>query len=725
MIDGGAQYVDSGGSAVTTTVNSGGVQYVGTRGLAISTIIASGATQYVESGAAASDSTVNSGGYEFLSSGGTASGTAVNSGGYEVIFSGGTATDTTLNSGGTIDVRYLPYVKGGSASVNALTDVITVSEGLQIYSQKLSGNYALYSFLISDDGAGGTDIRIGSPAPSGLSFTVAADKGAAGDTFTVAGHGGVGDRVTLYDSATAIGTAAVAASGAWSITTAKPLAIGAHSLSAREMDVVGNASPPSSSQSIRVNNMTPFNQVVFTGTAGKDNFTGGAGNDIFEFSTVNLANADIAKGGGGTNYLVMTTPGTVNAGGVSGVEIYELGNDAADSLTLANANFAGVTGSSILVYGGNDGNTVNAAALTGANRIIAVGGAGKDVFTGGAGNDYFYFSAANLASTDTVAGGGGTNYLVMTTAGTVDAGGVSGVEYYYLANGGANSLTLANANFTGVTGSSITIYGGNDGNTINASALTGANRVIAVGGAGKDVFTGGAGNDYFYFSAANLANTDIVKGGGGTNTLVMTTAGTVDAGGVSGVEDYYLGNGGANSLTLANANFTGVTGSSITIYGGNDGNTINAAALTGANRVIVHAGAGADTLTGGAGNDVFYAGGDTKMTGGLGANEFAFSAAGKNTIADFAASATNEIAFSNAGFALGQSGASATPKALPTSLFTSDATGAFTAATQRFAYDAANGDLYYSASGTTASEHLVATLTNHPTLAASHLFFIT
>ena len=83
----------------------------------------------------------------------------------------------------------------------------------------------------------------------------------------------------------------------------------------------------------------------------------------------------------------------------------------------------------------------------------------------------------------------------------------------------------------------------------------------------------------------------------------MTTAGTVDADGVSGVEDYYLGNGGANSLTLANANFTGVTGSSITIYGGNDGNTVNAAALTGADRVIVYAGTGADTLTGGAGNE--------------------------------------------------------------------------------------------------------------------------
>ena len=255
--------------------------------------------------------------------------------------------------------------------------------------------------------------------------------------------------------------------------------------------------------------------------------------------------------------------------------------------------------------------------------------------------------------------------------------------------------------------------------------MTGANRIIAVGGVGKDVFTGGAGNDYFYFTAANLANTDTVMGGGGTNYLVMTTPGTVDAGGVSGVEYYYLANDGANSLTLTSANFT--PGEGITIFDGNGGNTVSdASLLPGQGHIIVHAGAGADTLTGGGGNDIFYAGGDTKMTGGLGANEFAFSAPGNNnTIADFAASAANEIAFSNAGFALGESGASATPKLLPAGLFVSDATGAFSAPTQRFAYGTANGDLYYSASGTTASEHLVATLTNHPTLGASQLFFIT
>ena len=300
-------------------------------------------------------------------------------------------------------------------------------------------------------------IKTSAPAPSGLSYAVAADKGGSGDTMTVAGKGEVGDTVTLYNGTTTIGSAAVAAAGTWSIITASPLAIGAHSLSAHEVDVAANTSPASPAQSITIDSATSDNEVVFVGNPGIDDFTGGPGNDYFYFSAANLANSDIVKGGGGTNYLVMTSSGTVNAGGVSGVEDYYLGNGAANSLTLANANFTGVTGSSITVYGGNAGNTVNAAALTGANRIIAVGGAGKDVLTGGAGNDYFYFSAANLANTDTVAGGGGTNYLMMTTAGTVAAGGVSGVEVYELANGGANSLTLANANFAGVTGASIRV----------------------------------------------------------------------------------------------------------------------------------------------------------------------------------------------------------------------------------------------------------------------------
>jgi Ca2+-binding RTX toxin-like protein len=116
------------------------------------------------------------------------------------------------------------------------------------------------------------------------------------------------------------------------------------------------------------------------------------------------------------------------------------------------------------------------------------------------------------------------------------------------------------------------------------------------------------------------------------------------------------------------------------------------------------------------------------MTGKAGANQFVFSAPGaSNTIVDFGASSTNELVFSNSGFSLGQSGANATPQALPTTLFASNSTGAFGTTAQRFAYDTANGQLLYDAQGSASGStpQLVATLTGHPAIsAATQLFFV-
>ena len=192
----------------------------------------------------------------------------------------------------------------------------------------------------------------------------------------------------------------------------------------------------------------------------------------------------------------------------------------------------------------------------------------------------------------------------MTTAGTVAAGGVSGVETYTLANGGGEQpdprqRQLHRGDRQRRSGSMAAMP------ATPSMRRRAANRVIMVGGAGKDMFTGGAGSDIFMFTAATLAATDTVVGGGGNDYLDMTTAGTVAAGGVSGVEVYELANGAANSLSLVNANFTGVTGASITVYGGTAGNTVNASALTAPNRVVMVGGAGKDVFTGGAGNDVF------------------------------------------------------------------------------------------------------------------------
>ena len=136
------------------------------------------------------------------------------------------------------------------------------------------------------------------------------------------------------------------------------------------------------------------------------------------------------------------------------------------------------------------------------------------------------------------------------------------------------------------------------------------------------------------------------------------------------------------------------------------------------------------SLTGGAGNDVFYAGGDTTMTGGNGTNQFVFTLPGRAATRSpiSSASPTNELVFSNSGFNLGLGGASSTPQALTASeaatLFTANATGAFANTSQRLAYDTANGELFSSTAGSGSASHLVATLTNHPTIAAGQLFFI-
>ncbi|HEY1261115.1 MAG TPA: M10 family metallopeptidase C-terminal domain-containing protein [Stellaceae bacterium] len=353
----------------------------------------------------------------------------------------------------------------------------------------------------------------------------------------------------------------------------------------------------------------------------------------------------------------------------------------------------------------------NAVAGSGANTIIGnaaanvmIGGAGADRFEGGGGSDTFAFTAAELTSADIVTGGAGFDTLQMTTSGTIRPGGVSGVETYSLANGGANSLHLVNANFAKLTGGLLRVFGGDARNTIAASALTGTKSVA---------FVGGAHNDVFKFSAASLLAVDTVVGAGGSDQLVMTGAGTVRAAGVSGVETYVLFNGPTNRLNLVNTNFDGVGGNTITVDGGNAGNTIDARAVTGSHRVAA---------VGGAGKDLFFAGNDTKMSGRGGANEFLFSRSGSNTIVGFKASAANELIFiSGSGFKL--SGAGAKPKPLG-NRFHQDHSGTFTAASQRFVYDTANGELFYSASGSNHDKHLVVTLDGHPAVNPSHLLFM-
>jgi Ca2+-binding RTX toxin-like protein len=427
--------------------------------------------------------------------------------------------------------------------------------------------------------------------------------------------------------------------------------------------------------------------------------------------------------GGGSAEIDFAGAGTAALGNVSGFKTIKLDDGVAHTATLTNGNLIGVSGF-LTVIGGNDGNTINASAVT-SNSIIFDGGAGADIITGGSGSDIFQFSASQLTAADKLDGAGGLNQLVMTTAGTIAASGVQGMEIIHLASGAANTLTLTDANFTNTSGP-MTIYDGNNGDTVNGAAIaTSAHSLLIYAGSGVENLSGGAGNDTFVLST--LPSTDHVSGGAGNNTLVLTKPGAPNVTGVTGIENYVLADGGANTLTLTDANFTGVTGGMINVDDGNGGTTVSGSGLSAAHSITVYAGTGADIITGGAGNDIFYAGGNTTMTGGGGADQLVFTGTGTNKITDFVHS-SDKIEFSDAVFNLGvdEGHGTSTPQAIAASLFSTNTNGTFSSTESRFAYNNTTGALFYDAGGsaTPAASQLVATLTNHPTLTASDLYFI-
>ncbi len=328
---------------------------------------------------------------------------------------------------------------------------------------------------------------------------------------------------------------------------------------------------------------------------------------------------------------------------------------------------------------------------------------------------------ANLGSGKVdIAGKAATATLTLSGASTdagaiqIDSGGVLHLGASMTVSGSPSPLGLT---LNGGTVSGGTLIGAG---AIGSSASSNStlNSVTIASGA---TFAAGAGST---LTIDHVTVTGALTGGGSAG-LVFGIPGTDTMTHISGFPVITLADGGANTLTLNSTNFTG---SIITVNDGDSCNTVNAATLPSSDAIHVYAGIGADKLTGGAGDDVFFAAGGTTMKGNGGTNQFVFSGSPQaNIITDFLGSSTNEIVFSDFGFSLGLPGASSTPQALPTNLFVANSTGAFTNLTQRFSYDTVNGQLHFDADGNGggSTSHLVATLTGAPALTASHLFFTT
>jgi Ca2+-binding RTX toxin-like protein len=434
-----------------------------------------------------------------------------------------------------------------------------------------------------------------------------------------------------------------------------------------------------------------FGTISDTGTANGGAVFLGAGGTITNLGMISAAGAqhESAIRMKGTVSDAIVNLGTIS-GGTSAISLHEgdnvINGQSGSHTGVIIGEFAGIAAINDGAALFNFGTIVNFGTIESTSTVATYKTLSLGAIIGGAGSinnaGLVAGSPAGIVIANTVGGAG-----IITNSGTIK--GATGILISPTDNG-KNTVTNSGT-IIGTAGTAVQFGAGNDTLIVKPGA----------------VFTGA------------------VKGGGGTDTIIQSAAGTLKVTGFSGFETIRLANGAADSLTLTSANFTGVSGSTITVFDGNSGNTVNASALPSADKIVVHAGTGADTLKGGAGNDIFYAGGNTKMTGGAGTNRFTFAHIGTNGITDFAASATNEIAFSNSGFSLGLGGATSTPQALPGSLIGSLTNGTFSNMTQRFAYNQSTGQLFFDSGGSGGTAHVVATLTGDPTLTAARLFFVT
>lgn len=279
----------------------------------------------------------------------------------------------------------------------------------------------------------------------------------------------------------------------------------------------------------------------------------------------------------------------------------------------------GANGSSTLTFGqGND-----QLDLGNGNNTLTFGG-GTDLVTAGGGNNSV---TANGAGADTLNLGGGNNTVTLGN-GADRIGAGDGMNTITVGDGN-DSIAVGNG-FDKVTtgnGNSRITAGDGPGDTITVG--TGAN-VIYVGVGAADVVKAAGGGNAVYVSAATVGG-DSIQGGlntldGTGDRLSLTTAGNVGMGGVSGFDVVRLADGGPNAMILTDSSFARLPGRSITVVGGAAGNTLDASGLAAANSVAAHAGAGVDSLTGGAGNDAFYAGtGSATINGGAGFNTVTYA----------------------------------------------------------------------------------------------------
>ena len=161
--------VAAGGYNFVSGVVSGGTvsgyQEIDRGGPAAGIIVASGGTEAVMSGASASAITV-SGGREVVSSGGSLTGAFTFAGSGALVVANGANVTATISGFDQTDRFNFQDVNFASATVSLSGGVLNVSDGTDSASVTLAGTYVGSSFVLSNNGTGGTKVTYN--APSGM-----------------------------------------------------------------------------------------------------------------------------------------------------------------------------------------------------------------------------------------------------------------------------------------------------------------------------------------------------------------------------------------------------------------------------------------------------------------------------------------------------------------------------------------------------------------------------
>ncbi len=295
-----------------------------------------------------------------------------------------------------------------------------------------------------------------------------------------------------------------------------------------------------------------------------DAFTGGAGNDTVTLA-VGLTTGSAAAGAGTGDRLVTTDAVAVStaafAAKVSGFEILREQDTTAGVYDLSL-----LTGVTSIEVNGTGGATFNNLALSGTTTVIGatVGNLTLGLLTvTPGGNDAYTINLDNSVNKTAAGVDVGTilatnvdNLTVNSIGANLDAAQTSSIASL---NGNSDLETLTvigNTALDVTTANDVTL-------TVAAAAFTAALRVDASTGTKNVNITGGTGNDVLGGSA-QAAQTDVLNGGAGNDTLFGNTGADILTGGAG--TDTFLFNtpasirGGAFAVTdTNNANLDVIT----------------------------------------------------------------------------------------------------------------------------------------------------------------------